>query len=79
MPTQTSVKNYGQLNTLRVRYEAPELVEEKDKQGKPTGKMVPTGKWIAAQRATEMVRPGKAIDAYVAHGQLRVVLEELPT
>lgn len=79
MATQTSVKNFSQINTLRARYEAPELVEEKDKQGKPTGKMVPTGRWVAASRPTELVSPGKALDVFTAHGQLRAVLEELPT
>jgi len=79
MPTSTSVKNFSQLNTVRIRFEVPEMKDEIDKHGKPTGRQVATGKWVASPRTPEMALPGKSIDVFLAYGQMRAVLEELPT
>ena len=89
MPTQTSIKNHSQRNTIRVRYEdavyedqvlkdpktgKPEL----DAKGHPVTRRVLI-KWKPSDQQGAQAAPEKFTDAFVAHGQRRAILEELPT
>jgi hypothetical protein len=81
MTTQISVKNHSQLNAMRVSFEDADISTKPvlDKHGKPTGEAQKVVRWKPAPVAPVVVPAGKTTDAYVAVGQRRIIVEELPT
>jgi hypothetical protein len=69
MPSQTTVKNLSQRNTVRVRYQDAEL----DAKGKPTGK------WNKTTQVDGLIPPDTSLVVYLASSQRRAILDELPT
>lgn len=70
MPSQTIVKNYSQRNTVRVRYQDAEMDAK-------TGK--PTGKWNKTTQVDGLIPPDTSLTVFIAAGQRRAVIDELPT
>lgn len=88
MTTSTSIKNHGQRNTIRVRYEDAVYEDQplKDEKGKPV--LDPKGRpvtravlvrWKPSEQPGSTAAPDKFTDVFLAYGQRRAVLEELPT
>ena len=88
MPTQTSIRNHSQRNNVRVRYEDAVYEDQplKDEKGKPVhdAKGAPVirkvlVRWKPSEQPALQAAPEKVTDAFIAHGQRRAILEELPT
>jgi hypothetical protein len=74
MATQVQLKNFSQLNAIRVSYQDIDTSHVDKASGKP----IPN-RWKPSARPTVIIKAGEAETIFVGAGVTRTIIEELPT